>query len=99
MIDLIKKLFGIGGSLIIVALRVCLLLAVIYGAFTGDWSLLLLVAAVVVLALFVLRGAGNQIAAMANFIPFSRELFGIDEEILKKGEKVIESGWDIFKRH
>ena len=99
MIDLIKKIFGIGGSLVIVALRIALVLSAITGVFTGDWTLLFVVGGTIVFALLVLRGMGNQIAAMAACLPFSRELFGIDEEILKKGEKVIESGWDIFKRH
>lgn len=95
MLDLIGKIIGV----LIKLLKVAIVISIIQGFITGDWSNLILSCVLVAFIVLTSRYASNMIAYFSTFVPFVGELFNVDSGLRAKGEKFKENGFNVFDRN
>lgn len=83
-----KKLLQVAGSGIMLALEICLIIGILHWVFTGQAALFILVLAVTLVWIYVIHEFADMVALIAASIPGGEKFFGIDPNLIRKGDEV-----------
>lgn len=86
--NVLKALVEATGSVIMLVLEVCLIIGILHWVFTGQAALFILVLAVTLVWIYVIHEFADMVALIAASIPGGEKFFGIDPNLIRKGDEV-----------